>query len=90
MTTTIPLSKEQGDVERDVVIQTISDEKNGCYCGRDLPNEDWVSCDMDKNCKGSVWYHYSCVGFTEKDKVEEKPFICQFCRQAEDPAATIE
>ena len=45
---------------------------------------------MDKNCKGSVWYHYSCVGFSEKDKVEEKPFICRYCRAAEDPAAPIE
>lgn len=38
-----------------------------------------MSCD-NENCKGTKWYHYSCVGLTDKDEVEKKPFICGFCR----------
>lgn len=50
-----------------------------CFCGKEI-NEHWVRCDNEENCKGSSWYHYSCVGFTERDNVEGRPFVCKFCK----------
>jgi hypothetical protein len=73
LTTTIPIQEKTGELNDPVVIKTICNTEDKteytCECGRHLLNEHWVECDNGEECKGSVWYHYSCAGFSEKDRV---------------------
>lgn len=65
ITTTIPI-EESIELKDPVIIKTIGDNEKGessCFCGKEL-NDSWVSCDNEDSCKGSKWYHYSCVGLS--------------------------
>lgn len=44
--------------------------------------ENWVECDNGQECKGSIWYHYSCVGLSQNENLEGVNFVCQFCKEA--------
>ena len=54
------------------------------YCGSschacDRPDDDWmIQCERSGHGKDEGWYHYSCVGVTEKALPDE--WFCPLCR----------
>jgi hypothetical protein len=66
--TATPIQEKGAEINDPAIVKTIGNVEDkteyNCECGRHLSNEPWVECDNGDECKGSVWYHYSCAGFS--------------------------
>jgi hypothetical protein len=41
----------------------------------------WVKCDRE-SCKGSSWYHMSCIGIDQDTDMKDRIWVCPVCEKA--------